>query len=579
MIIDVTATPLLPVNPTLITDPTNTIGGATSSSTRSSSSTGHSSSSGSHTDTDHDLHHNTIPNKYPHRFFRGHSFHHTSRTIHVLVAFGAWLIGLFTPPILILTRHSENLPTWMLLGSRLPLPSSHRMMMMTPPNQSTESTSSSWSSSLYKSTTTIATTTPTTHASTSLSERLHEFLHEEPVRGFHILCFQRSTPKHQQQQQQQQDEQHLQVHVDDTTLSSSMVTVTTYRNGVERNVHVQTLDTTMISSWDVLATNMITPHLPVPSSRNRRHPQQGWALYTTQGERIMDESSIKSGTTHDENDESNVLATLATRYGMVLLYEGGQFGWPGVRIGFQRPVALYTVMPPNSPRMANKNMTVTLETLSLSPLVLSVHGFLSREECEYVQQIAAPTMEYSEVALMDHDAGRPASDFRTSQTTFLDAGRDATLIDMDYRTASLVRLPRNHQESVQVLRYGVTERYVSHHDFFDPTLYQNDPETLELIQNGRRNRMLTVFWYLSTVEEGGETVFPRFHGLRETSAADCTTGLKVRPERGKVIIFYNMHLDGTVDPMSLHGACPVQKGVKWAANKWIWNEPMEYVPQ
>jgi prolyl 4-hydroxylase len=424
-----------------------------------------------------------------------------------------------------------------------------------------------------------------------MSERLHEFLHDEPVRGFHIICFQFSTPT----QQQKDGQQHLPVVnvVDDTTpwsssssKSSSMVTVTTYRNGVERQIHVQTLDTTMISSWDVLATNMITPHLPVPSSSSRSsHPKQGWALYTTQGERIMDESSIKSGTHDDENeDESNVLATLATRYGMVLLYEGGQFGWPGVRIGFQRPVALYTVMPPNSPRMMaynnnhNKNMTVTLETLSLSPLVLSVHGFLSREECQYVQQIAAPTMEYSEVALMDHDAGRPASDFRTSQTTFLDAGRDPILIDIDYRTASLVRLPRNHQESVQVLRYGVTERYVSHHDYFDPTLYQNDPETLELIQNGRRNRMLTVFWYLSTVEEGGETVFPRFHGLRETSAADCTTGLKVRPESGKVIIFYNMHLDGTVDPMSLHGACPVQKGVKWAANKWIWNEPMEYVP-
>lgn len=66
---------------------------------------------------------------------------------------------------------------------------------------------------------------------------------------------------------------------------------------------------------------------------------------------------------------------------------------------------------------------------------------------------------------MDKDKGRPASDFRTSQTTFLPSNHKA-IIDIDYRTASLVRVPRNHQENVQVLRYGVGEHYDSHHDFF-----------------------------------------------------------------------------------------------------------------
>ena len=29
--------------------------------------------------------------------------------------------------------------------------------------------------------------------------------------------------------------------------------------------------------------------------------------------------------------------------------------------------------------------------------------------------------------------------------------------------------------------------------------------------------------------------------------------------------------------LSLHGGCPVEEGVKWAANKWVWNAPMRYV--
>jgi prolyl 4-hydroxylase len=121
------------------------------------------------------------------------------------------------------------------------------------------------------------------------------------------------------------------------------------------------------------------------------------------------------------------------------------------------------------------------------------------------------------------------------------------------------------------------EKYDSHYDYFDETLYQNDANTLELIKHGHRNRLVTVFWYLSNVPQGGETVFPRFNGGHEKGPTDCETGLKVKPQAGKVIIFYSLRADGRGDSNSLHGACPVQQGTKWAANKWVWNEPMSYV--
>lgn len=374
-------------------------------------------------------------------------------------------------------------------------------------------------------------------------ERLEQFLHESYVPGFHILCWD----------------------MDDANLSLQ------YYRGGATTIMSPRISLPVPLSWSTLRDWLVTSlRLPPASDADMHH--QAWALFTPEGERIVDAETL-------EDDVGEIAITLAAQFEMVLLYQGGQFLWPGVRIGFERSVALYSIMPPHSPHLSDdtKNVRVTLETLSLVPLVLSVRGFLSTEECQHIQQRAAPTMEYSGVVLMDHDQGRPASDFRTSQTTFLDAEDDEILLDLDYRTASLVRLPRTHQETVQVLRYGSTERYVSHHDYFDPSQYQQDQSTLQLIDNGRRNRMVTVFWYLSDVEEGGETVFPRFNRGREQSFEDCETGLKVKPELGKVIIFYNMMFDGTTDPNSLHGACPVKKGVKWAANKWVWNEPMEYV--
>jgi prolyl 4-hydroxylase len=367
-------------------------------------------------------------------------------------------------------------------------------------------------------------------------ERLQNFWHDEYVPGLHIVCF--DAPD---------DSLHLRF----------------YSGGTRQ---VKSKHVGLPLAWAGLQRLMESEmNLPRPETWS-----QPWAVFSDQGERLLEANQW-------EEKRGTFTGLLTTRFGMVLVYEGGQFMWPGVNVGFKRTANLYSLMPVRSPDMGNKQQIVTLETLSLVPLVLSVEGFLSDDECDHIKRRAEPLMEYSQVTLMDKDAGRPASDFRTSQTCFL-RDRDAILTDIDYRTASLIRIPRDHQEDVQVLRYGLEEKYDSHHDFFDASLYQNDASTLALIKNGKRNRFATVFWYLSEVEAGGQTVFPRMDRRREISMRDCSGGLKVQPQKGKVIIFYNMLGDGTTDTYSLHGACPVESGVKWAGNKWIWNEPMSFVP-
>ena len=85
--------------------------------------------------------------------------------------------------------------------------------------------------------------------------------------------------------------------------------------------------------------------------------------------------------------------------------------------------------------------------------------------------------------------------------------------------------------------------------------------------------------YLSDVESGGETVFDAADDLPSrppadpAGLADCAkktnASLAVRPRAGDALLFWSLRPDGSLDPASLHGGCPVLKGKKWSATKWL----------
>merc|ERR1712001_719807 len=86
------------------------------------------------------------------------------------------------------------------------------------------------------------------------------------------------------------------------------------------------------------------------------------------------------------------------------------------------------------------------------------------------------------------------------------------------------------------------------------------------------NRHVTMLLYLNSVEEGGETVFPRAPVLPALKGArivrpgmpDCSRGLHLAPLALGAALFYHKHGNGTNDPLSAHGGCPPMKGEKWA---------------
>ena len=60
--------------------------------------------------------------------------------------------------------------------------------------------------------------------------------------------------------------------------------------------------------------------------------------------------------------------------------------------------------------------------------------------------------------------------------------------------------------------------------------------------------------------------------------AKCRTRLAIRPHSSRAVLFYSQLPNGKVDPASIHGACPVLSGQKYAANLWVWNTPRQGYP-
>lgn len=135
---------------------------------------------------------------------------------------------------------------------------------------------------------------------------------------------------------------------------------------------------------------------------------------------------------------------------------------------------------------------------------------------------------------------------------------------------------------MQVLKYGYKQHYHVHYDYFDPAMYPGDKRWAS-----GHNRLATVFFYLTSVQEGGQTVFPYANTPEREHAAihaygpcedAASTALKVPAVAGHAIIFYHMHpkghVNGELDHTSLHGGCDPIAGEKWAANYWIRNGPV-----
>ncbi|CAD7698175.1 unnamed protein product [Ostreobium quekettii] len=210
-----------------------------------------------------------------------------------------------------------------------------------------------------------------------------------------------------------------------------------------------------------------------------------------------------------------------------------------------------------------------IETLSWRPRAFLYHSFLSDAECDHLIKLGAPQMKRSMVVSSSSENGE-VSDYRSSYGCFLNRMQDKVVTDIMRRLSEWTHLPMINQEDVQILRYADGQTYRPHMD----VLAEDD-------EDGRRQA--TALIYLSDVEAGGETAFPktRNHNWvdpgkveRMENVSACAKGhIATRARKGDALLFFSLKPDGKQDFMAEHTGCPVESGTKWTATFWIHEEP------
>ena len=133
--------------------------------------------------------------------------------------------------------------------------------------------------------------------------------------------------------------------------------------------------------------------------------------------------------------------TALLKCGTLYLIEGGQFVWPGVRVGHNWSV------PTSDPVVPE----VTVTTLSLQPRLFTVEPLLTEHERNWIKAQAP-------------DARNPGG--RTAPTVLPEGSKQAMAV-IERRMHNVVRLPVSHGETIQVMKYQQNQSYGNHHDYFE----------------------------------------------------------------------------------------------------------------
>ena len=144
--------------------------------------------------------------------------------------------------------------------------------------------------------------------------------------------------------------------------------------------------------------------------------------------------------------------------------------------------------------------------------------------------------------------------------------------ELSGRLSAMLGAPSRNFESMEFVRYEAGQHYVWHPDEYSWQRKGWSASRTDPVHVLSGPRVLTFFMYLSNVDEGGET---GFMGTRAGASKVAPTPaeeakLKVRPEKGKAILWANMRDEWrTAEPAAVHRAFPVRRGVKWASTLWV----------
>lgn len=182
--------------------------------------------------------------------------------------------------------------------------------------------------------------------------------------------------------------------------------------------------------------------------------------------------------------------------------------------------------------------------------IVEIRDALTHAECDALMAEAGRRkMIPSQVVTREGGEYVVEQDNRNSMSLWLKDGDHASARKMGDVAEEWTRIPRAHQEYLQIVKYDEGGKFDAHYD----------PQYGSFTQS----RCATLLLYLNDDYDGGATHFVKL-------------GLKIRPEKGKAILFWNLDKKGEIIEQSMHCGEKVHSGNKWICTKWIHNIP--FVP-
>ncbi|XP_017100872.2 prolyl 4-hydroxylase subunit alpha-2 [Drosophila bipectinata] len=197
-----------------------------------------------------------------------------------------------------------------------------------------------------------------------------------------------------------------------------------------------------------------------------------------------------------------------------------------------------------------------MEQVGLDPYVVLFHNVLSPREISAL--IKMSDRRLAQANTVKKDSFKTL--VRTAKALWVYQGYRELTKRISRRIHDMSGLELADAEMFQIINYGIGGHYGKHMDYFNSSgtfftgYYRN--RTKKYLGD----RIATVLFYLSDVEQGGATVFPK---------VSTFPGYTVYPRAGTALMWYNLHTDGIGDKTTMHAACPVIVGSKWVMTQWI----------
>ncbi|XP_017000435.2 prolyl 4-hydroxylase subunit alpha-1-like isoform X1 [Drosophila takahashii] len=193
-----------------------------------------------------------------------------------------------------------------------------------------------------------------------------------------------------------------------------------------------------------------------------------------------------------------------------------------------------------------------MEEIGLNPYVLLYHEVLSAREISMLISKATKNMK---IARIHNRNPKNKNKGRTAKAYWFIRKNNELTRRITRRIQDMTGFDLTDSEEFQVINYGIGGHYLTHSDYFN---FASSNYTEKINRQGKvlGDRIATVLFYLTDVEQGGATAFP-------------TVGYSVYPRAGTAIFWHNLDTNGNGDILTRHAACPVIVGSKWVMTEWI----------